>query len=375
MKLSQLPSFKVERYFAKYEFTAPYLLSCSDSEPLTVKQVLAFADDETKKMWENLTLHYTESQGLPLLRKEITSLYNTITPEQVLVLAPQEGVLLGLNTLVKEGDHVIAQFPGYQSLYDDARVLGADVSFWKPQEKENGWKFVLKDLEMLIKKNTKVLVINFPHNPTGALPTQEEFKELLAIAKKHNLTIFSDEMYRGLEYDSKDRLPSVPDVYENAIALSGVSKVYSMPGARIGWLTTKNKDYYVTLCKLKDFTTICSSAPSEILALIGLRADKKIREDNIKTIKKNIELCKTFFKKHNDLFVWIDPRGGSIIFPRLISDESPDEFVDRVRENTGVVILPGSVFDWDGNNFRIGLGRKDVPEVLKRVDDYLSKGK
>jgi aspartate/methionine/tyrosine aminotransferase len=230
--------FEIERYFAKYEFSARYLLSASDCEPLSLQELLAMATDETKNMWDSLMLGYTETQGHLLLRQEITKLYKLIQPEEVIVLTPEEGVFITMNILLEKGDHIIVTSPGYQSLHEIATSLGCEVTNWEPSAET--WEFNVNFVPDNIKPNTKLLVINFPHNPTGSMLSTEQLDQLIEIAKHNGICIFSDETYRLLECDQSTRLPSVVDVYENSISLFGVSKSFGLAGLRIGWLTTRN---------------------------------------------------------------------------------------------------------------------------------------
>ena len=226
----KIQPFQLERYFAQYEFSAPYLLSPSDCEPFTLEELLALSGPETRKLWDNLWLGYTESRGLPALREEAAALYEHITPEDFLILTPEEGIFIAMNVLLNPGDHVIATFPGYQSLYQLAESLGCSVSRWMPRMQEGQVFFDVNDLENLVREDTRLLVFNFPHNPTGALPTAEEYRRILALAEDRGLYVFSDEMYRFLEYDPRDRLPSASDLYPNAVSLFGVSKSFCPAG-------------------------------------------------------------------------------------------------------------------------------------------------
>lgn len=369
----QLPPFKIERYFAQYEFSAPFLLSCSDCEPLSQKELLALADDQTRELWDTLWLGYTESQGHPLLRQEITNLYQSIKQDDVLVLVPVEGIFISMNCMLTKGDHMIVTYPGYQSLYQVAESIGCEVSNWVAQETETSWVFEVDQLAKLIQKNTKALVINFPHNPTGALLSQSQLHDVVELARKHDLYIFSDEMYRGLELNEQERLPSVAEIYEKAVSLSGVSKTLGLPGLRIGWLTTKNPALYKKLATFKDYTTICNSAPSEILALIGLRARDVLLKHNCTTIQENSKICQEFFSRYPDLFKYIAPQASSCAFARYLPKQGVDAFAKQLIDSKGLMILPSSVFDFGNHHFRLGLGRKNVPEVLAVLDQFLQE--
>lgn len=368
----KIAPFKLERYFAKYEFSVKYLLSSSDCDGLSVKELLRLADDESKKMWEDLHLGYTESLGLPLLREEVSKLYTGINKDHVLIVAPEEGIFITMNSVLQKGDHVICTFPGYQSLYEIAKSLGCEVTKWLLDEQE-GWKPNLDFLEQNIKKNTKMIVINFPHNPTGSLVSKDDFQKIVDIARKHNLYLFSDEMYRFLEYTPTNRLPTSPEVYDKAISLFGMSKTFGMAGVRIGWLITKDESIYNNLAEFKDYTTICPSAPSEILALMALRAKDKILNKHLKKIGKNLKILDSFFEVHKDKLSWVRPKAGTICFPRLLSNESSLDFCQRLVKEAGIMLLPSTVYEFDDKHVRIGFGRENMPEVVEKLDAFLSR--
>lgn len=366
----KLRSFKLERYFARYEFSAKYLLCSSDCDGLAVSDLLQLADEETRKMWQELKVGYTESLGLPLLRQEIASLYQGFTQDDVLTVVPEEGIFIAMNVLLNKGDHIICTFPGYQSLYEIAQSMGCEVTKWKLNE-ENGWGVNPTFLDKNIKSNTKLIVVNFPHNPTGSLIKKENFKKITEIAKKNDLYLFSDEMYRFLEFNPDDRLPSACEVYDKAVSLFGMSKTFGMAGVRIGWLVTKDKKIFEEMKIFKDYTTICSSAPSEILSLIALRAKNKIINNHLDRIKRNLNLLDIFFQKHHGLFSWVRPKAGTIGFPQLKGKINSLTFCRELVEGTGIMLLPSTVYDFDDKHFRIGFGRENMPEVLKIFDKYI----
>lgn len=368
----KLKPFKLERYFAKYEFSVKYLLSSSDCDGLLQKELITTADDEMKKIWEQLTLGYTESLGNPLLRAEVAILYSNISPDEVLIIAPEEGIFITLNTILSKGDHVICTFPGYQSLYEIAEGLGCEVTKWQPEE-EDGWRFNPDFLEQNIKPNTKLVIINFPHNPTGYLASKEDFQRILDLVKKHNLYLFSDEMYRFLELNSADRLSSACEVYNKAVTLFGMSKTFGMAGVRIGWVVTKDSDLYQRMATFKDYTTICSSAPSEILSIIALRAKEKIIDKHLTRIKRNLRLLDDFLEEFKDRFEWVRPRAGTIGFPRLKGDVDSLGFCQDVVKEANIMLLPSTVYDYDNKHFRLGFGRENMPEALEKFKEYLGK--
>jgi aspartate/methionine/tyrosine aminotransferase len=368
----KLKPFKLERYFAKYEFSVKYLLSSSDCDGLVQGELLELADSETRQMWDKLALGYTESLGHPLLREEVASLYQGVSADDCLIVAPEEGIFIALNTILNKGDHIICAFPGYQSLYEIAEGLGCEVTKWEPEE-ENGWRFNPDFLEQNIRSNTKLVIVNFPHNPTGHLASKEDFQRIINLVKKHNLYLFSDEMYRFLEFDSADRLPSACEVYDKAISLFGMSKTFGMAGARIGWVVTQDKDLYKKMATFKDYTTICSSAPSEILSIIALRAKDKIVSNHLARIKRNLGLLDSFFEEFKDKFEWTRPRAGTIGFPKLKGNADSLEFCQDVVEKANIMLLPSTVYDYDNKHFRLGFGRENMPEALEKFKEYLER--
>lgn len=364
-----LPPFKLERYFAKYEFNTEYLLCSSDCEAMSIADLLAFEPGAAEKL-QQVWLGYTESQGSPALRAEICKLYEKIEPDDILVhTGAGEAIFLFMFAAFKEYDHVIVHSPGYQSLAEVARAAGCDVSPWRARE-ENGWALDLDELRHLMRSNTKAIIINTPHNPTGYLMSREEYEAVHKFAKENKLLLFSDEVYRESEYDPAMRLPAACDYGEYAVSLGVTSKTYGLAGLRIGWIATKNKKIYEKMASLKDYTTICNSAPSEFLAEVAMRNRKKLAERNINIIKQNIEVIDELFNRRSALFSWVRPQAGSMAFPRY-EGGNVEKFCDELVRKAGVLLLPGTVYDDSNNHFRLGLGRKNLPQAVERLDHFL----
>lgn len=365
-----LPPFKLERYFAKYEFNVRYLLCASDCEAMSIAELLAHEEGAAEK-FQHVWLGYTESQGSPALRKEIAQIYDAIQPEEILVhTGAEEAIFLFMLAALKAGDHIIVHAPHYQSLSEAAKSLGCDVSLWLARE-ENNWAPDVDELKRLVRPDTRVIVVNIPHNPTGCLMSQSDFEELNRFAQENNLLLFSDEVYRESEYDPSLRLPAACDMGVHAVSLGVTSKTYGLAGLRIGWIATKNRTIYEKMASLKDYTTICNSAPSEFLAEVAMRNRHKLIERNLGIIKRNLAVMDDFFARRADLFSWVRPQAGSMGFPKLLKGDI-EEFCDKVVRDAGVLLLPGTVYDHSGNRFRIGLGRKNLPQAVEKLDEFLS---
>ncbi len=366
-----LPPFKLERYFAKHEFNTEFLLCSSDCEAMSIADLLAFEDGAAEKL-QNVWLGYTESQGSPALRNEICSLYTSMQPEDILVhTGAGEAIYLFMYAAFEKGDHVIVHSPGYQSLAEVARSVGCGVSSWMARE-ENDWALDMDELRGLIRPNTKGVVINTPHNPTGYLMSRADFETLNKFAQENNLILFCDEVYRESEYDIADRLPAACDMGEHAVSLGVMSKTYGLAGLRIGWVATKNKKIYQNMASLKDYTTICNSAPSEFLAEVAVRHRQKLIDRSLEIIKHNLAVVDDLFTRRTSLFTWIRPKAGSMGFPRLLKG-NVDEFCDDLVNEAGVMLLPGSNYDDSNNHFRLGLGRRNLPQAVERLEEFLGK--
>jgi aspartate/methionine/tyrosine aminotransferase len=368
----RIPDFALERFFARWEFAVRHLLCASDVEGWRMADLLALADDEAAALWADLRLGYTEAPGHPLLRAEIATLYDTIGPDDVLVFAGAEEAIFCLsNVLLGPGDHAVVTWPGYQSLYQVGRAAGAEVTLHELREADD-WALDVDRLIGALQPTTRLVVVNAPHNPTGMLPKRADWDRLAGELEARGIHLFADEVYRFLELDPADRLTAGADSFARGVSLGVMSKSFAMAGLRIGWLATRDRDLLARCAAFKDYTTICSSAPAEILALIGLRARDVVLARSRRIVQANLVRLDVFFADHADRFSWVRPRGGSIGFPRLLDAEPVDAFAARLVEAEGVLLLPGSQFGFEGNHFRIGLGREDLPEALAGLERFLA---
>ncbi|MDW7671927.1 MAG: aminotransferase class I/II-fold pyridoxal phosphate-dependent enzyme [Bacillota bacterium] len=368
----RIKAFELERFFAQYEFTAPYLMGSSDCESLSIADLLALepgSDSGLSKCW----LGYTESKGHPLLREEISCLYDTCSGNNVLVHSgAEEAIFIFMNVMLKPGDHVIVQSPCYQSLYQIAHDLGCQVSRWNPSQ-EIDWKWDLDALKKMIRPDTKAVIINQPHNPTGHLMSRDEQLQMMNMISQHQLLLFSDEVYRCLEHDPDLRLPAACDLYENAVSLGVMSKTYGLAGLRIGWIATRNSTIFNEMAAFKDYTSICNSAPSEYLSLIALRNQQELIDRNLEIVQENIASMNRFFAAYPDLFKWKAPKAGSIAFPAFLGKGGARQFSLDLVEKKGVLVVPSVYFNYGDTHFRIGLGRKNLPECLEQLEHYISE--
>lgn len=366
--------FATEQFFARYEFTTPYLLCASDCESMTVGELLALADIPASALGR-LHLGYTESQGHPALRREIAATYETIGAADIVVLgAPEEGIYLTMRALLQPGDEVIALTPAYDSLRHLAAhiVQPAPLKPWPIRPTPTSWRLDLDDLARLLTPQTRLLIVNFPHNPTGLLPDAAQFHALVEMARERGIWLFCDEMYRGLENAGTPMLPSAADLYEQAIVLAGLSKVHGLPGLRSGWLVVRNAALREQLINWKHYTTICPPAPSEFLATAALRARAPLIARNRAIIAQNLALARTFFARWTDLFTWRPPQAGSVALVEM-AVPSTTAYCERLAREQGILLLPGPFLGADDRFVRFGLGRHNFGANLAQYDAYLAQ--
>jgi len=384
----KLDEFDLEVYFAKYEFNTKYLLCCSDAESMTMKDLLLLADEECRQMWDDLWLGYTECWGHPLLRQEVASnFYPGLGAENIRMFAgAEEGIFCVMTALLSQDDHAVVITPCYQSLFSlpKSRCAVTPVSLLPSEH----WRCDLDVLRASIQANTKLIVMNWPHNPTGQVPSREHWEGILAIAKEHDLWVFSDEVYRGLEPNEALRLPTLASVYEKGLSLGVVSKSIGLAGLRVGWIAGQDQAILNAIADVKHYLSICNSAPSEVLALIALRNNDVLLNRILSIVRDNLALIDAFLERWSSIFRWERPVGGCCGFMEMIdaSSISMDELAKQLVESHGVLIIPGSIFNQTksaspstesagrnlSNFFRIGFGRKNFPECLEAFENALN---
>ncbi len=368
----QFKTFKLEDYYAKYEFTTKYMLSSSDAESWSLKELLEMATSEEKLLWDTQRLGYTETRGLPLLRETIAQqLYPGLNARNILCFAgAEEGIFCSLLTLCTPQDHVIVFTPCYQSLMEIPRFVGSELTTIELKE-ENNWRIDIHALKEAIKPNTKCVIINFPHNPTGQVMTPAELTQLVTLLEDHGIWLFSDEVYRLLGAPQEGWAASVASLYAKGISLGVMSKSFGLPGLRIGWIACQNEEILQKIVQNRYYTTICNSGPSEILSLIALRNKEIILKRNNAIVNSNLTLLDRFFEEYADFFLWVRPQGGCTGFVKYQSTESVDSFCQRVAKQVDTLLLPGSVYNIASNHFRVGFGRANMPEALAQLERFI----
>lgn len=370
----KINDFKLEVFFGKYEFTAPYLLTQSDCESMEVGELLRLEPGSEEKLMRG-RLGYTEVPGDPELRGLVSGLYKNIKEDEILMhTGAQEAIFAYMNVMLEKGDHVISMFPAYQSLYEVANAEGCEVSPWNLKQGEQGWTIDFDELEALIRPNTKLIAVNTPNNPTGYTFSEDELKRLCAIAEKHGLYIFADEVYRGLDLDGV-RKPWVADLYDRAVSLGVMSKAYGLAGLRIGWLATRDRETLEKVTKFKHYLSICNSGPSEILSIVALKHSDELLRRSLGIIQGNLAIANDFFARYPHLFRNNQPKAGPIAFHQITIDQPISAFCEDLVQKSGVLLLPADIYSFKGQFFRMGYGRKSFEKCLNIFEQYLIDNK
>ncbi|MCF7936764.1 MAG: aminotransferase class I/II-fold pyridoxal phosphate-dependent enzyme [Synergistales bacterium] len=369
--------FELENYLGKWEFKAPYHLTASDIQSTTINELLALASDGDRDAFMNLYLGYTEIYGLPELQREIADTYDTVEPEDILCFAgAEEGIYVAMHTLLDKGDHAIVVVPNYQAAetipLDICQVSGVVL------EEDDNWQLDIDRVRAALRPTTKVISVNFPNNPTGAILERRRFEALVELCRERGIYLFSDEVYRGVEMDPSVRLPQAVDAYEKGLSLNVMSKAYGLAGLRLGWIACKDREQLQLLERTKLYLSLCNSAPSEQLALIALRARDTILERNRNLLRGNLEKLDSFFGEFPHLFDWKRPDGSAVAFPAYRGPGSTDTFCEELIDESGVLLLPPRIYwselmDVQWERFRIGFGRKGMDEALDVFRNHLKR--
>jgi aspartate/methionine/tyrosine aminotransferase len=375
---SPLPDFRLEVHFSRWEFVARHNLTASDAQTMTVSELLALGSDEDRAAFDDLALGYVPTRGSDRLRAAIASTYATCGPEDVLAFAgAEEAMFWALQLLAEPGEHAVVTVPNYQALETVPRAAGIEVTGVLLDERDD-WRLHLDAVEAALRPTTRIVAVNFPNNPTGAVPDAETFAALVELCEERGIRLFSDEVYRGLELDPARTLPQAADLSPTALSLNVLSKSYGLPGLRIGWLACRDHTVLDRLERHKHYTSICNAGPSELLGAIALGAGAQVQARNRAIIAENLPQFDAFFAGHAELFEWAPPHGGCVAFPRYLGAEGVEEMCRELLERQSVFLLAASIYRSDlapvpEDRFRIGVGRRDPGPALAAFDAYLDR--
>lgn len=368
----RIPAFAVEEWMNEYEHEAIYNIAETCVDSLTVEELIAIDGTNPADFFADVAkqkLTYGHIIGSLEFRERVAGLYTSVNADQVLMMNGAIGAnFLVLYSLVQPGDHVIAVHPTYQQLYDVPKSFGAAVDLL-PLRKENQYLPDLDELRSLVKDKTKLIIINNPNNPTGALMDDAMLKEIVKIAREADAYILSDEVYRNLLQEDQS-ISSVVDLYEKGISTSSMSKVLSLAGLRLGWIAAS--DEVIKEClKHRDYNTISCGLIDDLLAAHALRNYDKILARNLKIVRDNLFILDKWVKNES-VISYVKPKAGTTALLHFDLPMTSEAFCLQLFQENGAFLTPGSCFDLEGT-VRIGYAcATDVLAAgLEKVSEFI----
>lgn len=369
----EIPKFGVEEWLNTWENDAVYDIAGSSIASFTLEEIIEIGHLTKEQFFKQLLkkkMNYGWIEGSPEFKEEVSKLYAHILPNQILQTNGATGAnLLALYALIEPGDHVISLYPTYQQLYDIPRSMGAEVDFWEACE-EAGWVPDLDKLRAMIRPDTKMICINNANNPTGAVMEEEMLKELVQIARGCGAYILSDEVYKPLEDNIK--VPAIADLYEKGISTNSLSKTYSIPGIRVGWVAS-SPEIIDIFKKYRDYTMICDGVLDDYLAVYVLKNKEAVLKRNKKIVDDNLAIVKKWIENEPRVSL-VYPKHVSTSFIQLDIPMDIEEFCIKLLKEKGVLLVPGNRF---GVALHARLGYCTETNILKKglmeLSDYLKQ--
>ncbi|KAF2476496.1 PLP-dependent transferase [Lindgomyces ingoldianus] len=388
----QIETFSVESWMDEHETKCTHNIAETCCASISIDQLRELSEDKDRQIFQtSKALTYGAIRGSEDLRSNLARLYSarsTPLPLENILSTPGaiQANFLCAYALVGRGDHVICHYPTYQSLYEVPKQLGASVSLWNAKP-ENAWTPSIPDLKSLIQPNTKLIIINNPNNPTGAVLKKSLLQEIIAVASEHEISILSDEVYRPIFHSISPVDPEFPPSllsmgYKNTIVTGSMSKAYALAGIRVGWIASRSSSIIEKIVEARHYTTISVSQLDEQVAAYALHQNTihSLLSRNIQLAKANLAVLEKFVDKNDETCEWVKPLAGTTAFVKFHIEGKPVDSVDfckRLIEKTGVLFVPGS--ECFGKEFkgyvRIGFvnNTEVVEEGMKKVTQFLRK--
>lgn len=370
----KIKPFAVEEWMNAWEVGAKYNIAETCVDSISMNELFELTGEDKTEFLNRLCarrLSYGDIEGLPEFRKGVCGLYKTLNIENIV---PTHGAS-GANhhvfySLISPGDRVVSIMPTYQQLYSIPESYGADVQILH-LGKENNYLPDLEKLRRLVTPKTKMICINNPNNPTGALMSEQMLREIVEIARSADAWILCDEVYRHLSQED-GWCPSIVDLYEKGISVSSMSKVFSLAGLRLGWIATHDISVVKSCLSHRDYNLVSCGVFDEMLAAAALKHRDKLLERSRKIVRENLQILDDWVGSEPHVS-YVKPKAGTTALVYYDLDISSYEFCEEMYKKTGAFVTPGDCFEVP-HSMRIGYayGKQDLIDGLKAISEYIA---
>ncbi|SCJ51919.1 Aspartate aminotransferase [uncultured Clostridium sp.] len=370
----KIKPFAVEEWMNAWEVGAKYNIAETCVDSISMNELFELTGEDKTEFLNRLCarrLSYGDIEGLPEFRKGVCGLYKTLNIENIV---PTHGAS-GANhhvfySLISPGDRVVSIMPTYQQLYSIPESYGADVQILH-LSKENNYLPDLEKLRRLVTPKTKMICINNPNNPTGALMSEQMLREIVEIARSADAWILCDEVYRHLSQED-GWCPSIVDLYEKGISVSSMSKVFSLAGLRLGWIATHDMSVVKSCLSHRDYNLVSCGVFDEMLAAAALKHRDKLLERSRKIVRENLQILDDWVGSEPHVS-YVKPKAGTTALVYYDLDISSYKFCEEMYKKTGAFVTPGDCFEVP-HSMRIGYayGKQDLIDGLKAISEYIA---
>ncbi len=367
--------FAVEEWMNKYETGAKYNIAETCVNSISINELFDMTGENKEEFLESFCarrLTYGAIEGNHRFKEGVCKLYHTIKPENIVTTHGASGANHHIfYSLVSPRDRVISIMPAYQQLYSIPESYGADLKIMhlKP---ENNYLPDLDELENLAVKGTKLICINNPNNPTGALMNKELLIDIIDIAKNADAYLMCDEVYRHLTQND-GWCNSVADLYDKGISISSMSKVFSMAGVRLGWIATHDMDVIKSCLSHRDYNLISCGMFDEALSAVALKHSDIILKRNKGIVRENLCILDKWINSEKH-FSYVKPEAGTTALVYYDFDMPSYDFCEQLYHKTGAFVTPGDCFE-QPYSMRIGYAcdRQELVKGLEAISQFAEK--
>jgi aspartate/methionine/tyrosine aminotransferase len=363
----QLKPFLLDMWLDTYEHDIEFNLAASTGPSWTLNEILRLAGDDERERFLNHKVVYSRPAGAEGLRAAIADMQGVSIDAVQVVTGASEALLVLMWLAAEPGANVILPRPGFTTFSALPESLRLETRYYAIR-KENAFRIDIEEIKKLADRNTKLILVNSPHNPTGATISDAELDSLHEFTASRGIQLVSDEVYHpvyhGRETKSASRLPQATVIHD-------FSKAFPLSGVRTGWMVEHDPERRERYWNARAYFSISNNTAGEILAEIAMRHRQTVLGKTLQTATQNLRQLETFMSEHNETLGWIAPHGGMTAFPWLLSGENSRAFCQAAAEQ-GILLAPGDCFDAPPH-FRLGFAAMTdkFPDALQRLGEFV----